>query len=58
MNPNWTGRSARTLSECRFSDDADPFERHRNTGYGTAWWVAICIVSLLGAMAIVHFGNV
>lgn len=55
MNPNWTGRSARTLSECRFSDDADPFERHRNTDYRPAWWVAICIVSLLGAMAIVHF---
>lgn len=56
MNPNWTGRSARTLGECRFSDDADPFERHRNSSnYGTAWWVAICVVSLLGAMAIVHF---
>ncbi len=56
MNPNWTGRSARTLSECRWSDDADPFERHRNTDYGVAWWVSVCIVALLGAMAIVHFG--
>jgi len=27
MNPNWTGRAARTLSECRFTDDANPFER-------------------------------
>jgi hypothetical protein len=57
MNPNWTGRTARTLGECRFADDADPIERHRNSSnYGTAWWVAVCIVSLLGAMAIVHFG--
>ena len=25
MNPNWTGRAARSLSECRFTDDANPF---------------------------------
>lgn len=27
MNPNWTGRAARTLGDCRFTDDADPFSR-------------------------------
>ena len=58
MSPNWTGRSARTLSECRFTDDADPFERHRNPShYSVAWWVSVCICALLGAMAIVHFGQ-
>lgn len=29
MNPNWTGRAARTLNDCRFWD-ADPVIRFRD----------------------------
>jgi len=54
MNPNWTGRSARTLSECRFTDDADPFERQESRGYGGAWWAAIVVIAVVGVMLIVH----
>jgi hypothetical protein len=57
MNPNWTGRAARTLSECRFTDDANPFEKSAPRPYTAAWWVSLCIVSLLGLMAVVHFAQ-
>jgi hypothetical protein len=56
-SPNWTGRAARTLSECRFTDDANPFERSdRRTDYGAAWWTAVVVIALVGAMLIVHVG--
>jgi hypothetical protein len=57
MNPNWTGRAARTLSECRFTDDANPIERSAPRPYTAAWWVSLCVVSLLGLMAVVHFAQ-
>lgn len=55
-SPNWTGRAARTLSECRFTEDADPFVRDTSKDYSYPWWVAIWAIATVGLMLIVHFG--
>lgn len=55
MNPNWTGRSARSLSECRFTDDADPFVRSKEPGYPAAWWIAVAIIAMVTIpLAVAH----
>lgn len=53
-----TRRHPRTLQEAfgpYTSHDLQPMREAR--GYGVAWWVSICVVSLIGVMAIVHFGQ-
>ncbi len=53
MNPNWTGRSARTLDECRFWN-ADPIERsHRHEGI--AGLVLAVVIGVMLALALVHW---
>lgn len=42
MNPNWTGRSARTLDECRFWN-ADPIERGPTRASGADIALAVAI---------------
>lgn len=54
MSPNWSGRAARTMSECRFTDDADPFERSSRAKTSNAEIFAY-IVGLVLVLAVVHF---
>jgi hypothetical protein len=54
MSPNWTGRSARTLSECRFTDDADPFQRFASRRENTASVVLAIVIGVLLSLALVH----
>lgn len=50
MNSNWTGRAPRTLAQCHFRDDANPFERtHRRSITSDAEIVAY-ILALLGVL--------
>jgi len=42
VNPNWTGRSARSLSECRFWD-ADPIEHGPARASSADIWLAVAI---------------
>ena len=28
--------------------------RSKDADYGAAWWIAVCVVSLIGALAIAH----
>ena len=52
MNPNWTGRAARSLSECRFTDDANPFiGRRAKTSNGE---IAAYILALLVVLLVVN----
>lgn len=50
MNPNWTGRSARTLDDCRFWD-ASPIDHgsRKERGAGIALAIVIGVVLALGA---------
>lgn len=53
MNPNWTGRAARSLSECRFTDDADPFIRETRTEKAAGFVLAV-VIGVVLALLLVH----
>lgn len=53
MSPNWTGRAARSLSECRFTDDADPFIRETRTEKAAGFVLAV-VIGVVLALLLVH----
>ena len=53
MNSNWTGRTARTLSECHFRYDCEAVE-HYKSGDRWAAWIPVWVIVVLAILGAVH----